>query len=286
MTKRRAPSFAKIVGAGLAHGLRGLTMLLGKRTGTRAAAHAASLLPPIAMVSTPKGSLRFWCATASSAKRAANFLRDEPETLAWIDNHLKPGQCLWDVGANVGAYSLYAGLTDNVTIESFEPVAGTFALLARNVEINGLGRRIAPLCIALSNVKGLTPIYLSSSEAGSAMHALGEPRTVRGRFEAAGTQTVAAIRADSAIDAFGLTPPDHVKIDVDGHELAVLQGMSGMLSGVRTIWIEMTAFGDPTGENARIEALLSAFDFSACAPAAGAGGRNRLFANQRFFPAA
>jgi FkbM family methyltransferase len=280
MTKKRGVSFAKIIGGGFAIAARAISAPLGRRIGTRALAYAAVTMPRIVKIETPKGVLQFWCASASAAKRSVGFMKYEPDTRDWIDTCVRPGEHVWDVGANIGAFTLYACLRDGVTATAFEPVAGTFAILARNIAINGLETRVTPLCMALSNADGLVPIYLASTEPGEAMHALSAPETVRGAFEPKGRQTILAMRGESIVRSLGVPVPDHIKIDVDGHELRVLKGMEAMLASVRTLWVEMIDAADVSGENARITEFLNGLGFDQQPLATEHKGRNRLFVNR------
>jgi|GEM_PF-3548403 len=271
-------SLARFVGNTVARAARGFTHLFGRHTGTRAAAHAAAQLAPIVTVRTAKGALRFSCMSAVSAKRALKFLAHEPDTRGWLDAHIRRGDHVWDVGANLGAYTLYACLTDGVTVTAFEPVPATFAILVRNIQLNRLTTRVTPIAMALSNRHAIAPLYLTSREAGSAMHALGSPENVNGHFEAVEALQVAAARGDALAAQFGLAVPDHIKIDVDGHELRVLEGISELLPHVRTIWIEMTDRADKSGENARICHYLEQLGYGC--EAVVREGRNRLFVNR------
>lgn len=273
-------SLAKLVGTGLARFSRALTLPFGRMVGTRAAAHAAATLAPTVTIQTPKGPIRFWCASSVSAKRAVSFLRHEPDTRDWIDAHIKAGDHLWDVGANMGAYTLYACLNEGVTVTAFEPVPATFAMLAHNIGLNGLSARVTPLCLALSSKTEITTLFLSSPDAGSAMHAVGKAETVRGPFHAKGAMNIPAICGDDLVKQFGVHKPDHIKIDVDGHELAVLEGMQGILSTARTLWIEMIAAADQSGENARITEFLRGLGYEVKSLASERAGRNRLFVNR------
>lgn len=268
-------SASKMLGAGLAGVARGITRLFGRRVGTRAAAHASAMLAPVVAVGTPRGRLRFRCGSAMSARHATGFVEHEPDTRWWIETHIRPGECLWDVGANVGLYTLYACADPGVRAVSFEPVAGTFAHLAHNIALNGFGARATPLCLALSDATGLQPLHLASMEPGTAMHALSKPENMRGKFEAAGVQMVAVFRGDELVRELSVAPPDHIKIDVDGHELKVLQGLGEWLGKVRTVWIEM----EDSADDAKIEGLLLANGLASAA-ITGPKGRNRLFVNR------
>jgi len=274
---RRRPSFARILGGGIAKLGRAFARLFGTRVGGRAAGHAAGALAPIIPISTLHGELRFWCDSEISAKRALGALRQEPDTLAWIEEFVQSGEHLWDIGANIGVYGLYACLREGVSATCFEPVASTFALLVRNVPLNRVAERLTPLCIALSDVNGIVPLYLSNVQSGSSMHALNKAQNVQGAFHAAGVQPVPAIRGDRLVAEFGAVAPQHVKVDVDGHELQVLEGMGALLDDVRTVWIEMISTGEPSSENDRIRTILNAHGLFEQPFALARQGRNRLF---------
>lgn len=278
---RRRPSFARILGAGIAKLGSGITRLFGMRVGGRAAGHAAAALAPVISNSTPRGELRFWCDSEISAKRALGALRHEPDTLAWIEQYVQSGEHLWDVGANIGVYGLYACLRQDVTASCFEPVAATFSILVRNAALNGVSERLTPLCMALSDSNGIVPLFLSNPASGSSMHALNRAENVQGKFESAGVQPVPAVRGDKLVADFGARAPSHLKVDVDGHELQVLEGMGALLDRVQTVWIEMVPAGDANGENARIRAVLNSHGLSERSFAAAKHGRNKLFVRQQ-----
>ena len=272
MAQRRR-SFARMLGWSVAEAARAITRVFGRGTSVRAIGYATSVIAPVVTVKTKRGDLRFWCASYWSAKRALGFLEQEPETLEWIDEHIRPGEHLWDVGANVGAYTLYTCLDREVTTTAFEPVASTFAILVRNLDLNNMGKAVVPLCLALSDSNGILPLYLSDAEAGSSMHAMGAPSNVQGEFAAVGVQQTPSVRADMIRAQFNLRLPDHVKIDVDGHELQVLRGMSGSLANVRTLWIEMEEVSGNVDAQSEIETLLSRHGLTRVSR----GGRNCLF---------
>jgi hypothetical protein len=69
--------------------------------------------------------------------RADTFSSKEPETLEWIDE-IPSGAILWDIGANVGIYSVYAAKARGCKVIAFEPSVFNLELLARNIFINEL----------------------------------------------------------------------------------------------------------------------------------------------------
>ena len=69
-----------------------------------------------------------------------DFHSKEPETLEWIDNFNKKNKIIfWDIGANIGLYSVYAAATiENIEVISFEPSTSNLRILSRNISINNL----------------------------------------------------------------------------------------------------------------------------------------------------
>ena len=230
-----------------------------------------------AVVETTRGPLKMLPLRGPHVASALGWDREEPETLAWI-GEVERGQILWDVGAQIGFGALYAGL-GGVNVLAFEPKATSFSLLAEHVAIYGLAERVTPLCIALSDATRLTRLVLSTLGPGSWNNSLEGTPDQFGRQPDGVLQGVPAMRGDDLIAAFGLSPPDHLKIDVDGVESAVLAGLKATLPRVRSVLIEVE------GENAADAAVL--ID----APLATAGlvedhafrgqgsGRNRLYRN-------
>jgi FkbM family methyltransferase len=174
--------------------------------------------------------LLFQATTARSLHDVLTLGRGEPETVEWLDG-LAPGT-LWDVGANVGLYSLYAARVRGCGVVAFEPSAASFAALAKNVELNEVSDLVSIYCMALGDRTHLDNLWMECSDAGHSMHQVGEAdgRTFH--------QSIPVFSADDFVRVFGVPRPRYVKIDVDGPELAVLRGMKETLSGVASILVE------------------------------------------------
>ena len=73
----------------------------------------------------------------------------EPETVAWLENRLRPGDVLYDIGANVGAYSFLASsiMGRQIKIFAFEPSFSSFDQLCKNVLLNDCHGIVIPLQI-------------------------------------------------------------------------------------------------------------------------------------------
>ncbi len=192
-----------------------------------------------------------------------NSCKKEPSTVKWILRDLREGDVFFDIGANVGAYSLIAAVAakDNFIVYSFEPSPATFASLCKNVSLNKLGEKIYPLQMALGAQTGVSRFFLSSNDAGAAEHSLGEPVDMFGnRFTPVDVQTVISVTIDDVIKIFGVKSPTHIKIDVDGFELNVLHGAISVLSSnnLRHLLVEVR---EDSRECVSILELLKTYNF-------------------------
>lgn len=196
----------------------------------------------------------FHCPSSGAVSSAHYLNSQEPETRTWIQNHVKPDDVVWDIGANIGLYSLYAAKLRSATIYAFEPNAGTYNVLTQNIMLNNCGDNIYPLQIALSNKEGLADFYLWRKGAGHALSAIGKPENVFGSFKPAGKYKCLEVRSDTVGSWPGVRHPDHIKIDVDGHELEILRGARNILDGVKSVCIEWEPNTDT--ENQKIKQLI------------------------------
>jgi FkbM family methyltransferase len=185
----------------------------------------------------------------------------EPFTVEWIQRSIKPGDVFYDIGANVGAYSLIAAKAsgNGARIFAFEPTAPSFYDLSRNVILNGCAVSVVPLPLALWSDNGPLSFTSRPPVAGAAQH-----RITRGfASEEPDTATVLGVRLDDLVERFGLPAPTHAKIDTDGYELDVLRGAERTLSRPewRSIIVELDR--NETNRNRQIKKLLADCGFDA-----------------------
>ena len=181
--------------------------------------------------------------------RANSFNEKEPDTLDWIDSSFQPGETIYDVGANIGQYSLYAAhrLRGRARILAFEPEALNQAKLNKNILLNDLGKVVTAYPIAVSDRTAIQHFYSKTFAPGAALHALGEPVTQGAvAFAPQNRQGTMAVSLDDLTGRFGLPFPNHVKIDVDGIEDKIVAGASRTLEDTRlkTVLIEVYMFDD------------------------------------------
>ena len=69
--------------------------------------------------------------------------------MEWIDR-MNDGSVLWDIGANVGIYSIYAAVSKRANVIAFEPSIFNLEFLARNINLNHVADRVSIVPLPLS----------------------------------------------------------------------------------------------------------------------------------------
>lgn len=183
-------------------------------------------------------------ASATWARAVAKLtIKKEPETIEWLET-FKDGEVFWDIGANVGVYSLYAALLNKVQTFDFEPSAANYFILNRNIKINQFAKKITAFCLALGDKSELSHLFMGDEgeELGGALNQFGAALDWDGKpFKAAFTQGMIGYSVDDLISTFNIGFPNHIKIDVDGIEDKVIVGCSQTLADprVKSVLIEL-----------------------------------------------
>ena len=197
--------------------------------------------------------MRFATTGSSSRKRLRTLFTKEPITLAWIDS-FDEGEILYDVGANVGMYTIYAAVMRNSPVYAFEPEALNYAELNKNIFLNDLHERVLSYCLALTDVDKTDRLLLSDFGLGISYHDFEENSWTEDKAfapdwvvskDSRRQQGCIGRRMDSLI-ADGLPAPAHIKIDVDGLEHRVIAGMAETLrrTDLKTVLVEIN-FDNP-----------------------------------------
>lgn len=136
-----------------------------------------------------------------------------------LKNLLQPDSTFFDIGANIGYFSLLAARSVSVgKIVAYEPVSYLFEALEKNVALNNF-TVIQPVNAAIGDKEENRIIYLSAAD-NTGMSSFQKPENYSGKHE-----MVKVLSLDSWFAGSGLTKADVIKIDVEGNELAVLKGM-------------------------------------------------------------
>jgi|APSaa5957512576_1039674.scaffolds.fasta_scaffold28984_1 FkbM family methyltransferase len=194
------------------------------------------------------------CNSETELHTRARSCAKEPETIDWLKLYFKEDSVLYDIGANIGAYSLVAGkMNDKGLIFSFEPGYASFSSLISNININELTDRIMPISMAVSNNNSLDYFNYVTNEAGCASNSFGESIDYLGnQFVPHYKQMISSMTLDSVIDF--IEPPTMIKIDVDGIEDKIIEGARKTLTegNVETVLVELV-----DGDDDRAKSVLS-----------------------------
>jgi FkbM family methyltransferase len=149
---------------------------------------------------------------------------------ALVARLLDPGEVFWDVGANVGYFSLVAAAAVGPAGEvlAFEPGAASLARLRENAALNPEHPiRIYPWAVAEAD--GEAVLYRAAGIADSSASLFAAAAG------AAGGETCVTVALDNLLKKEGPRPPDFLKLDVEGAELAALRGAAGLLADSRPL---------------------------------------------------
>jgi FkbM family methyltransferase len=187
-------------------------------------------------VETPFGPLSFVVLGRNAGCRALSLLTKQPGTIEWI-NTFRPESVFWDVGANVGVYSLYAALRGETNVVAFEPAAVNYFLLAANCEVNRLDSRVDCLLVGLGSHKAVARLEVSQFAAARSFSFHGKRDQPHG-----GRQAALVLSMDQLIEEYGLACPNYIKIDVPGVTEDIIAGGVRMLQrpDVRELHIEFS----------------------------------------------
>jgi FkbM family methyltransferase len=168
----------------------------------------------------------------------------EVRDMAFVLHLLRPNEHFLDVGANVGSYTVLAGGAVGARVTAVEPIPETFAHLARNIALNGLSSRVNACQCGLSDASG---ILRFTRDLGTVNHVL-----VVGEDLPAIEVPVRTLD-----DLVGPDAPVLMKVDVEGHERAVVMGGLSTLEDPTLLAVVMETNGSGSRYGVRDADLVS-----------------------------
>jgi FkbM family methyltransferase len=147
-----------------------------------------------------------------------------------VQRLLAPGEVFWDIGANVGYFSLVAAaaLGPRGRVVAFEPGTASFARLSDNLALNDCGN-VSAYNLAAAAAAGEARLYRAEdiADTGASLYGPGP--------EAAPFEVCRTVSLDDFSREQNLPFPALIKMDVEGAELAVLEGAAGLLAAARPL---------------------------------------------------
>lgn len=184
----------------------------------------------------PAAGLRFSLHLASADY--GNGHNESPVQRAFCD-HAGWGDTVYDIGANVGFFSCLAArlVGSDGAVHAFEAVPACAEALRRNIDRNRFAQ-VTVHAVAVGDRDGPVEVLQGRHPGGATISERDRPRDLQR------TVTVPCVVIDDLVDAGDLTPPDFVKIDVEGAEPEVLRGMQRTLA--RHHPVVLCELDDPT----------------------------------------
>jgi FkbM family methyltransferase len=168
--------------------------------------------------------------------------------------HIPAGGVVWDIGANIGFYSLIASrLVGDGEVVAFEPLPTNVEAIRRNLALNGV-RNVKLRDVAVGDTEGTAELQLHAEQTWAKLDTSADTRFQQD-VEAAGHIQVEVSTIDRQLQT--LAPPDLVKIDIEGAEVAALRGAPVLLSEHRP-----TLICECHGTNVAVSDLLESYGYA------------------------
>jgi len=188
-----------------------------------------------------KNNIKFFCDTPLLKWRADTLLTKEPETILWINNYASKSSVFYDVGSNIGVYSLYAAsINPSLNIFSFEPYRKNYSMLVKNIQLNNYNNLHA-FNIAISDKNQLQTFRIGDERVGGSNFF-----NIKLKKKNLRSQKTISFSLDFLIKKYRFPTPTFLKIDIDKNERKVINGMTNLLknTSLKSILIELNSFSD------------------------------------------
>lgn len=138
---------------------------------------------------------------------------------------LKPGDTLFDIGANVGFFTIISAplVGQHGHIYAFEPLPDNIDALRHNIDLNGF-TNVTLIPSAVAEQMGTGELLVADYSGGSALSTANAPPP-----DMIGKIDVDTVSVDVLVDAGKIRPPSMIKVDVEGAEIGVFKGMTETL---------------------------------------------------------
>lgn len=188
----------------------------------------------------------FVCDSELEVWRANTLRTKEAGTVRWIQENVRPGDVFYDIGANIGLYSMLAAayVGKQGKVFAFEPHLPNAVSLMRNTLANRFQSRLSLVTTALHSEDRFLPFNYCATTPGSSMSQLDGTKTdLDESFTPVFSELKHATSIDLLVEQGVLPPANIVKMDVDGNEPYILVGMRKLLSGSlrpRSVQVEVS----------------------------------------------
>ena len=186
--------------------------------------------------------IRFYCPSKLASFRVKTFFTKEPETIAWMNEYGSDQKTLYDVGANMGIYSIYYAKKFNADVYAFEPNFKNLDLLTKNIKLNSLEKQTFVIPNPVCENFIISDFFKLDSFAAAAHATFNDESTkniflenTKGRKNNPMQYKTLGLSLDNLIDLKMIKKPELIKIDVDGNEVNVLKGLKKTILKLKNV---------------------------------------------------
>jgi len=194
----------------------------------------------------PEKSIKFYTPSLIASFRSKTIFTKEPDTIDWLNENGSKYNCFFDIGANLGLYSIYYAKKFDAKVFSFEPSFKNLELFARNIRLNSLQEHITVISNPLSDKFLVSKYFQGDFKAGAAEASFDNKRyikehEIKNKHNNVDKEKIfyntLGISIDNLIDKNLIDLPKLIKIDVDGNEIEILNGCTNLLEKAKKISI-------------------------------------------------
>ena len=203
--------------------------------------------------------IKFFVPTKGVNLRVKRFYSKEPGTLEWIDNFNNDNIIFWDIGSNIGLFSIYASIKHKkIKVYSFEPSTSNLRVLSRNISINNLQEKIIINQFPLTQISNTYQVLKETRfQEGCALNSFGEDFGFDGnKIYEKNSYKVFGNNINNLVENKILEIPNYIKIDVDGIEHLILEGANKFLDSFKIKSISVEINEDFIEQKIRVEKIL------------------------------
>lgn len=184
----------------------------------------------------------FFTPSKIASYRARTFFSKEPETIKWLNKNGSKDKLFFDIGANMGIYSIYFAKMFDTKVFAFEPSFKNLELLTKNIKINSLEQKITLISNPLTNFSKISNFYQNNFIAGQANATFLENDDIEtpSNFISNSKEIIfktLGFSLDTFLNLKIIKRPQLIKIDVDGNEVEIIKGAKNTLSTKEKIHI-------------------------------------------------
>jgi FkbM family methyltransferase len=222
-------------------------------------------IPPSGIIRLKTGAANIKLATNQTSYLTQRLFWDGPSSFEYttiFQKLIKKIDCFYDIGSNIGYYTLLACSENNeIEVYSFEPAVGAYTYLKKNISLNNFDQRVVIEKFALTDVnQPLTFHEVVNKKYKFTKHILSGESNAATKELSRETKSyeVSGITLDEYCLQVNSTPPGLIKIDTEGSEYSILKGGKEVISNHHPIIICEILY-DFSEE--KIESIMNYYDY-------------------------